>query len=485
MTSQLLPIGDCRALPKRGISQESCEFWKYSYGEFGGGPCQIASYFDDHGGLVAQKIRMPGKEFSFIGDPKHAPLYGQWLWRDKGKRVIITEGEIDAISMSQMQDHKWPVVSVKNGASGAKKDLERAMNWLLGFEEIVLLFDGDEPGQKAAKECALLFPPGRCKIAKLPLKDANEMLQAGRVKETIDAIWGAKVFRPDGIVTVEDISGDLSKPVEPGLPWPWKGLTDLTYGRRRGEVYSIGAGTGVGKTDFLTEVISQTVKDLRLPVGAFFLESTPVELVRRIAGKQANKTFHIPNGTWTEAEFQAAVAELKTQAPLFLYDSWGATEWDVIKRQIEWVVRANDVRDIFIDHLTALAAAADDEKKFLEETMAEIAGMAKRLGITIYLVSHLATPEGSPHEEGGRVMIRHFKGSRAIGFWSSFMFGLERDQQAESEEERHTTDVRCLKDRLTGQSTGNVVKLKYDKTTGRMSEATPFDGAPASGSELF
>jgi twinkle protein len=52
-----------------------------------------------------------------------------------------------------------------------------------------------------------------------------------------------------------------------------------------------------------------------------------------------------------------------------------------------------------------------------------------RSNVMLTFVSHLATPEGKPHEEGGRVMIRHFKGSRAIGFWCHFMFGLERNQQ--------------------------------------------------------
>ena len=32
-----------------------------------------------------------------------------------------SEGEIDAMSVSQLQQHKWPVVSVNNGAPAAKK----------------------------------------------------------------------------------------------------------------------------------------------------------------------------------------------------------------------------------------------------------------------------------------------------------------------------------------------------------------------------
>jgi twinkle protein len=110
----------------------------------------------------------------------------------------------------------------------------------------------------------------------------------------------------------------------------------------------------------------------------------------------------------------------------------GRTEWDSIKSRIRFLRHAQDVRIFYLDHLTALAAAEDDERTALERIMSEMAALAKELQIVLIFVSHLATPEGKPHEEGGRVMIRHFKGSRAIGFWSHYMIGLERDQQASS-----------------------------------------------------
>ncbi|NSZ01587.1 hypothetical protein G6M64_20650 [Agrobacterium tumefaciens] len=104
--------------------------------------------------------------------------------------------------------------------------------------------------------------------------------------------------------------------------------------------------------------------------------------------------------------------------------------------------------------------------------MAEIGGLVKELDCMIILISHLATPEGKPHEEGGRVMIRHFKGSRSIGFWCHYMFGLERDQQHENEELRSITTFRVLKDRYTGQATGKVIYLGYEQETGRLFETT-------------
>jgi twinkle protein len=62
------------------------------------------------------------------------------------------------------------------------------------------MFDQDDAGQKAVDDCVQLFSPGKVKIATLPLKDPNEMIQAGRGAEIINQIWNAKSYRPDGII---------------------------------------------------------------------------------------------------------------------------------------------------------------------------------------------------------------------------------------------------------------------------------------------
>jgi twinkle protein len=182
----------------------------------------------------------------------------------------------------------------------------------------------------------------------------------------------------------------------------------------------------------------------------------------------------VPDGSWTQAELETALDRLDNK--VFLYDHFGATSWDIIEQRIRFLHGTEGVRIFYLDHLTALAAQEDDERKALESMMASVGGLVKSLDVMLTFVSHLATPEGRPHEEGGRVMIRHFKGSRAIGFWSHFMFGLERDQQ---DQETPWTTFRVLKDRYTGTSTGKTFELSYDSTTGLLHEHTAFDDADA------
>lgn len=474
----LLPFGEFRALAKRKINEDTCKKFGYFTTTHMGKPVQVACYHNEDGQVVAQKVRGADKKFTVRGDLSEATLFGQKLWKAGGRRLVITEGEVDALSVSQVQNNKWPVISIPNGAQGAVSAIKKNLEWVTSFDEVVLMFDMDEPGQEAALKVAELLPPGKAKIANLPEKDANDMLVKGLTDQLVSAVWQAKSFRPDGLVFIEDIIDEINKPVEWGLPWFLPTLTQATYGRRYGEVYGLGAGTGIGKTDFFTQQLAYDITELNLKVGTVFLEQKPKDTGKRVAGKIAGKAFHIPDGDWTPEELTETVRSMGDR--VVFYDSFGETDWNVVKGKLRFMAISLGIRIFYVDHLTAMADTSN-ERESIEQLMKEMAGLANELQIIIHFVSHLATPEGKPHEEGGRVMIRHFKGSRSIGFWSHYMLGMERDQQAEDEAERHVTVLRVLKDRYTGQATGLTIRLAYDHDTGRMYEAPQSVTADAHG----
>jgi len=468
----LIEPGQFIALSKRGLTEEACRRAGYSVSSYHGQAVQVAAIKDpDTGQTKGQKLRFPNKDFKYIGEAKDDPFFMQHLWKDGGKRVVITEGEIDAVTVFQVQQFKWPVVSITKGIKGAKKQIQQNLMWLGKFDEVVLMFDMDEPGRAGAIECAAVFKPGVCKIAHLSMKDPNELHLAGKDDEIVTAIWQAKSYRPDGIVTLADLRDRILAEPEQGFPWWDERLTKLTFGRRLGETYAFGAGTGVGKTDWFTEQMMFDMSRLNEPIGIFALEQQPDETGKRLAGKYAGKRFHIPKeaGGWSQDELVSTLDALEASGKVFFYDNFGATDWDIIQSTIRFLAHSEGVKLFYLDHLTALAAAEDDELGALKRIMSEMAALAKELKIIIHFISHLSRPkEGKPHEEGGRVMIKHFYGSSAIGFWSHFMFGLERDQQAENEALRGITTFRCLKDRYTGQATGQCVFYSYDETVGRL-----------------
>jgi twinkle protein len=294
---------------------------------------------------------------------------------------------------------------------------------------------------------------------------------AGRGDAIVSAFWNAEAYRPDGIVSVRDIKETLFEPVTVGTAWPWNELTRLTYGRRKKHLYAFGAGVGVGKTDVFTECIAYDLMELKVPTGVIYLEQPVQETVQRVCGKIKSKLFHVPGAAWTPEEYRAAVDELEATDRLWLYQHFGSMDWETIKQKVRYFAKALGVEHIYLDHLTALTATADDERRALDRIMAEMAGLAHELDLIIHFISHLTTPDGKPHEEGGRVMEKHFTGSRAIARWSHYMIGLERNKQAEDIVERCTTTVRILKDRFTGFATGCTFPLNYNQQTGRLTES--------------
>lgn len=463
--------GEVRELRSRRLHAATCAKYDYRVGDHKDQKVQVATYWRD-GAAVFQKVRTADKAFWTKGDDKTCGLYGQHLFPDGGRRVVVTEGEIDALSVAQAFQLKWPVVSVPGGAGNAEAAIRRELRWLEGYDEVVLWFDNDDPGRAAAEACARLFTPGKAKVAFASgaHKDASDMLVAGEEGGILRAVYDARVWRPEGIVSLSDVKAMALRPVERGAAWPWEGVTKATYGRRDGEVIALGAGTGVGKTDFFTQTIMHDMTVLKRKCGVLYLEQPVVETAKRIAGKHAGRRFHVPDAGWTNEELAGSIEAIEQSGGLQMFDAFGATSWDVVGPALRYMVVGLGCKHVFLDHLTALAAAEEDERTALERIMAELAGIAKETGCVLHFVSHLATPEGKPHEEGGRVMIRHFKGSRAIGFWSHFMFGLERDQQASDPEKRGTTTLRCLKDRYTGNATGMTWGMRYDQDTGMLEQ---------------
>jgi len=442
---------------------------RYAVAEYQGQSAHLVSVpYGDGRGHAATKIRLPNKDFRYIGDTKAAGLVFQDRWPSGGRKVVITEGEFDALSVSTAQDDRYPVVSLPNGAAGAVKSLTNAYKWLDSFEEIILWFDNDEPGRKAAEECAVLFAYGKVKIACAPsgFKDANEMLKAHDIKGIINCIWRAEDYTPARFISFKSLKVQVMAPPVEGIPWIFPELNDWTYGRRGGEVYFFGAGTGVGKTDFFTQQAARDIAEGE-KVAMFSFESHPVETAKRLAGKYSGHRFHIPDAGWVPDDLEQSFNALE-KSDAYIYDHWGSADWATVSQDITLLAHMG-YRHFYIDHLTAFAAHADDERRMLEGVCADMAGLAAKLGVMFYVISHLSTPDGTPHEEGGRVFVRHFKGSRAIGYWAHFMFGIERNTQAEDTQERARGRFRCLKDRFTGNSTGKTLTLLYDPLTGLQS----------------
>ena len=415
---------------------------------------------------------MAGKQFSVRGSFKETGLYGQWLWRDRGKTVTVVEGELDALSLSQAFDHKWAVVSVKTGAAGAKKDIKNSISWLEGFDSVVFMFDNDEVGQKAALECAELLSPRKAKIAKLPLKDASDMVMAGRTKELIDCFWEAKEYQMDGIVNMADMWEELSSPTpDNSIPYPYTGINNKLGGIRLREIVTLCAGSGLGKSQFAREIAYNLIeKDCRL--GYIALEESNRRTAHGLMGMYLNKLIHKEDvfNTIPKEDLRKAFDFITNNDKVFLFDHFGSTASDNLFIKMRNLVRGLDCQYIILDHISIVMSGMEvnDERKALDVLMTKLRSFAEEMNIGIITICHLRRPSGDKgHEDGLNTSLSHLRGSAAVAQLSDAVIGLERNQQ--DAENPHTTTVRVLKNRYSGD-TGIACKLKYNTETGRMSE---------------
>lgn len=466
-------FGDINALAKRGITQDTCKLWNYRVGVFKDKLAQLAWYLNDNRQPVACKVRFPNKDFTFIGNPKKAGLYGQWLWRDGGKMVVVTEGEIDALTVSQLQGNRWPVVSVPNGAQGAAKSVRKAYDWLTKFETVVFMFDMDEPGRAAAVECAKLFPPGKAKIASLnSFKDANEALQAGQGKEVIDAIWGAKEYRPDGIVSAADLWDAVSStdPV-PSVPYPYEGLTEKTGGIRQRELVTITAGSGIGKSLFCREIAYDLMVNHGKKVGYIALEENNARTILGFMGIHLNRPIHQGVGSLELSEKDRLDAFHSFSSSLYLYDSFGSIDPDNLLDRLRYLAVGLGCDVLVLDHISIAVSGIEDidERRALDVMMTKLRSLVEETGCTLFVVSHLKRPSmgDKGHEQGLQTSLAQLRGSHAIAQLSDMVIGLERNQQGDNPNE---TIIRVLKNRFSGD-TGVSNALHYSKETGRLTEA--------------
>lgn len=431
-------------------------------------------YFDKDNQLVSAKVRAVNeKSFSIAGQWGKGTLFGQQLFPSNGKYLTIVEGEFDALAAFQMTGSKYPVVSIRNGAGSALKDCKANYEYINSFESIVVCFDADEHGVKAAKEVAELFG-SKVKVFKHTgdYKDACDWLSDSKETQFVDRWWRSEQFVPDGIVSGANLWDEVSKPMAPAdCLYPWEGLNDLTYGLRFGELVTVTAGSGLGKSQFLREIVWHILQKTDETVGLMFLEESIRKTSLSIMSLAANAPLHLPDTEVAEEDRRKAFDETLGTGRVYLFDHFGSTSVENIVNRVRYMAKGLGCRFVFLDHVSIIVSAQEngDERKAIDEIMTKLRMMVQETNICLIIVSHLKRPSDKGHEEGAVTSLAQLRGSGSIAQLSDMVIGLERNGQADDERVRNTTKVRVLKNRFSG-TTGPASNLLYNKQTGRMFE---------------
>ena len=458
--------GSASRLATRKISEKTCELFK----TYKDGQVLRHYYYDVDGRLTGAKVRTKGKDFRCEGEV--STLYGMQLFRhkttSKSKKLVIVEGEMDAMSVWEAQPN-WDVVSIPNGAPAAKKAIQKHYEWVNYYDKIVIFPDNDETGQKAAVEMASVLPPGKAYIGFLAdYKDASEALQAGDA-EAIRAVcnYDHQQYTPDGIVDAKDLLEIVTTPSPPAdHDYPFQGLQTKLHGIRFGELTTITAGSGIGKSSFCRQ-LAVDLLNTGERVGYLALEESNRRTALGLMSSAVGKSLHI--GEHSKRELTGYFDKTVANWNLHLFDGFGSYDPDHIYNRIEYMASGLETRVVFLDHLSILLSGLDgDERRMLDITMTRLRSLVERTGIALFLVSHLRrTTNDKSHEEGGRVTLGQLRGSAAIAQLSDSCVALERDQQSGSKSA--FTTVRVLKNRYSGE-TGIACTLDYDLSTCKFNE---------------
>lgn len=476
---------------KIGVSEEDGKTPKFHY----------YPYYKN-GELRAYKVRfVENKRMWTIGDQTDVDLFGWEVAKKSGaRRLIITEGELDAAALHKILEMYTPekykdnipaVCSLPHGAAAAGKDIARLMPEIRKyFKEVSLAFDNDDAGQRAIEDVCKIFPDAT--VINLPGKDANECLMSGKGKAAHKACtFNHQKVKNTRLVFGEDLHEEARKPAAYGeLTWPWEHINKKTRGIRFGETIYIGAGVKMGKSELLNMLGAHFVKEHGVKVFMAKPEEANAKTYKLMCGKIAKKVFHDPEREFDFDAYDRAGEVLKDKlAMVNLYQHLG---WETLKADI-YAAAAWGAKVVFIDPITNLTngmAAADANVK-LQEIAQEISAMALDLNIVVFLFAHLKAPEGNlsldqrqkkykdgkfyglgncPHELGGDVVSSQFAGSRAMMRSCNLMLGLEGNKDPELPEHiRNLRNLRLLEDREFG-GTGNF-PLFWNKETTMFEEA--------------
>jgi twinkle protein len=477
-----LSIKDVQNLPVRGfkerkIPKDICEFFevKVSYDEDG----DIEKHYYPYDENTVFNVRRLPKTFSRMG--KMSKLFGQDKFNAGGKRLIICEGEIDALSVAKAAKDKYnkvyPVVAIPGSAY--TNLILNNRKWVRSFQEVVICFDEDAAGDTARSKAIQIIGYDKAKVCKLPEKDANDVLIKKGGRALLNAIFDATEFVPAGIIDKDELWDSLVEYNKiQSIPYPncLDGLNSKLKGRRYGEITLFISGTGCGKSTIMREIVMDVVKNSEEKVGIVALEESPAETARKLSGMALNR--NPANEEIPEDELKVGFDEVFKDNRIILLDHQGAMQDNTIIDNIEYMCLMG-ATTIIIDHITILVSEGMGHltgNEAQDKMMNELLRIVKTYPVWLGVISHLRkTPNSAKSFEEGEIpTLDAIKGSGSVKQISFDIVGFGRNLTAEDDEERNTIRMAVLKSRYSGL-TGGVPGAIYDSKTGRLKRASAMD----------
>ncbi len=396
-------------LGTRGITKHTINAYRVGQGVLGRDPAMVFPSMRDGQVLQAKRIglnRNNGKKKCAVEKDCEPCLFG-WQAVPKDCRiVVITEGEIDALSWFELD---YPALSVPfGGGEGAKQDwIEYEYENLQRFDEIYISMDEDDQGQLAAQEIVRRLGPERCRIVHLPFKDANECLQNGvSSDQMLQFLTDAETLDPAelrhaGDFMEQTISAFHNQALKKGFDSPFMKHQELVDGCprfyfRESEVTIVNGVNGHGKSELVGQL---TLAGMRQGYRAVIasMELKPEILLKRLT-RQASAA-QKPSPDYIKAVFNWYADKL------FLFNLTGTAKASKLLEIFLYANRRYGCKLFVIDSLLKCGIGEDDyngQKLFVEK----ICDFVNETDSHVLLVTHPrkaeneATPTGKMDVRG-------------------------------------------------------------------------------------
>jgi twinkle protein len=333
-------------------------------------------------------------------------LFGWQAVAPNAREIVLTEGEIDALSFAA---YGFAAMSVPFGGGGGAKQqwIESEFERMERFERIFIATDMDKQGDEAAVEIAARLGRHRCYRVKLPRKDANACLMEGVGKDEIAAaIVTADSLDPDGLRRAEHFTAAVIQWFWPedgtqlGYVTPYGTLRDkLLF--RPGEMTLWTGASGSGKSQILLDCAVDWIRQgSRVCISSLEMKgaATLSRMSRQAVGvKRPSK-----------AAIRQAMAWFSPS--LLLYDFIGKASVAKLIEVFDYARAKYGCDQFILDSLMRLGIASDDYVG-QEKAVFDMVEWATAANVHLHVVAH-ARKGGLA---GGAAEIEDIKGASEIG----------------------------------------------------------------------
>lgn len=368
---------------------------------------------DYDGTIVNMRFRTipPNKKGYRVCPNRPMPLYGSdTLSSDRGKFVIVTEGELDVLAL-RTYGYKKDVVSGTTGATANWPD--SWLDLLEPYQGFFLWYDTDKAGEAGSEKLAEKLGRFRSFRVKSQYNDCGEALSAGADPAYIQrALQNTEAYLSAGLRKASEYTEDIERLISNpksliGFTTGSKNLDAVVGGIAPG-LWVVTGDTGHGKTSFVTWLLrEQAMRNVPVMITSF--EQRPVGTVQKLLRNQIGGDFT----KVSREKREKALIELG-KLPIHIMDHYGDVDANLVINTIRFSARRYNTKIALIDHLGFLTKSDNykiDERIMIENVVRELATIAICDDITIILIAH---PNNMSVSQQRRVKISDLKGASAI-----------------------------------------------------------------------